>query len=367
MSYRDWIKRRWMKWLEKNCHSIQSIAKLSTWDFVVRDFPPYADAESLLREASAPVACYQDSSDVQKVNNPKVAIIVLNWNGLDDTVECIESLKKLAYADCRVVVVDNGSAGNDVSMLRERFGNYLHLIENNVNCGFAEGNNIGIRYALTSFNPDYILLLNNDTVVDTEMLTELVKAAESDTNIGMVGPKICSYSTSDRAMPTGRTISGPTTEPSIDEINKVRFTEMIEVNLIFGCALLIKPRVIDKIGLLYPGYFAYYEDAEYCIRCRKAGFKLVQVPTAVIWHKGKGTSGKVTGLTHYYMTRNQFLFVARNCSKRRVLCFLLLFLFWSAPLTVAGFVLRNDQKGLKIFCKGAFDGIKFILPKQHRQ
>lgn len=311
-------------------------------------------------------AIHKDSSDVQRVNNPKVAIIVLNCNGLEDTIECVESLKKLAYADYRVVVVDNGSAGNDVSVLRERFGNYLHLIENILNCGFAEGSNIGIRYALASFNPDYILLLNNDTVVDTEMLTELVKAADSDTNIGMVGPDIRSYSSSDRASPKGRTICGPTTEPSIDEVNKERLTEMIEVPVIFGCALLINRRVIDKIGLLYPGYFAYYEDEEYCIRCRKAGFKLVQVPTAVVWHKAMGTSGKVRGLTYYYMTRNEFLFVARNFSKGMVLRFLLHFLFWRAPLTVIGFVLRNDRENFKIFCKGAFDGIKFIIPKQHR-
>ena len=110
---------------------------------------------------------------------PKVSIIVLNWNGLDDTIECLESLRDVTYPNYRVIVVDNGSAGDDVRILRERFEECAHIIANDRNYGFAEGNNIGMRYALDSFDPTYLLLLNNDTVVAPDFLDKLFKVADS--------------------------------------------------------------------------------------------------------------------------------------------------------------------------------------------
>ena len=85
---------------------------------------------------------------------PKVAIIILNWNGLEDTIECLESLKKMSYTNYDVIVVDNGSEGNDVEVLRDKYGEWAHIIENDKNYGYAEGNNIGLKYALKNSNPD---------------------------------------------------------------------------------------------------------------------------------------------------------------------------------------------------------------------
>ena len=115
--------------------------------------------------------------------NPKVSIIILNWNGLDDTVHCLESLEKIIYSNYDVIVVDNGSEGNDAQILREKFKDYIHVIENDKNYGFAEGNNIGIRYALKDSAPDYILLLNSDTEAKNYFVKGNVEFMNADSSV----------------------------------------------------------------------------------------------------------------------------------------------------------------------------------------
>lgn len=120
-----------------------------------------------------------------------VYLIVLNWNGWKDTVECIDSCLKLTYTNFRILIVDNGSTDNSESILRECFPS-VEFIQTGENLGFAGGNNVGIRYALEQ-GAVYVWLLNNDTVVDSKALDELLKVAESDDKIGIVGSKIYYY------------------------------------------------------------------------------------------------------------------------------------------------------------------------------
>ena len=124
---------------------------------------------------------------------PKVSIIILNWNGWKDTIECLESLQRLTYPNYHVIVVDNGSRGNDAEVLQEKFGDYISLIRNDKNYGYTGGNNIGIRHALNNSSPDYFLILNNDVAVAPDFLTEMVKVADNDAAIGIVGPKVYYY------------------------------------------------------------------------------------------------------------------------------------------------------------------------------
>ena len=126
------------------------------------------------------------------MNQPKVSIIILNWNGLQDTIACLESLQKVTYPNCAITVVDNGSKGDDVQILRDRYGNHVHIVANDNNYGFSEGNNIGIRASLHQ-EADYLLLLNNDTVVAPNFLAELVQAAVDHNDTCIVHPKIYDY------------------------------------------------------------------------------------------------------------------------------------------------------------------------------
>ncbi len=293
--------------------------------------------------------------------SPKVSISILNWNGLDDTIECLESLKKITYPNYKVVLVDNGSEGDDAEVLRERFGDYIHLIEKDKNYGFAEGCNIGMRYALSNLNPDYILLLNNDTVVDPDFLTELVKVAESSVRIGIVGSKTCSYDEPNKIQSAGARINWWTGEASLigcAEIDRGQFDDIKDVDWVIGCALLIKQRTIEEIGLLYEGYFAYYEETEWCAKAKKAGYKAIYAPRAQLWHKRSLAARKIDGYRLYYMTRNRFLLMKRNSAKLQFLSFLIWFFFRRLLVTTILFmILRRNVGFMKTFYRGIYDGV----------
>lgn len=297
---------------------------------------------------------------------PKISIIILNWNGLDDTVECLESLKRITYSNYEVVVVDNGSEGNDAEALRERFEDYIHLIENDRNYGFAEGNNIGMRYALQSSNPDYVLLLNNDTVVDPGFLSELVQVAESTPSIGIVGPKICFYHEPNMIQAAGGQISWWTGQESLvgcGQVDRGQFDEMREVDWVIGCALLIKHETIKEIGLLHAGYFAYLEETDWCARCGKAGYRVVYAPEAKLWHKRRLAVGRIDKLRLYYRTRNKFLFMKRNASRLQFVSFFACFFLRDILLTPLLLVRQNDLRLLPTFYKGTCHGIRLMLKR----
>lgn len=252
------------------------------------------------------------------MNHPKVSIITLNWNGLEDTTECLESLKKVTYPNYEVIVVDNGSEGNDAQVLKDKFGDYIQLIQNDKNYGFGEGFNTGIRYVLANSQPKYILIVNNDVVVDSNFLDELVRVAEGDERIGIVGPKIYYYDYEGRkdiiwsaggkirqwALKIHRQIG-----ENDEDLPKYQYAT--SVDWITGAVLMFKSRVTEKVGLLNPWYFVGHEEIEYCLKARKHGFKIVYVPTAKAWHK-VGVSARKLHITYadpssyYYLIKQSF-------------------------------------------------------------
>jgi hypothetical protein len=238
---------------------------------------------------------------VTKISSPKVFIIILNWNGLTDTIECLESLQKITYPNYNVVLVDNASAGNDVAVLGERFGDYLHIIQNDQNYGFAKGNNIGIRYALDK-GADYVLLLNNDTVVDPGFLDELIKVAEADGRIGILCPHMYAYDQPDRLVFTGPAQvdfwrNGPRRHPTFDRRGPVIRTEIAQ-----GAAMLITRKTTETIGLLPEEYFFGVEDLDYSVHASRAGIGIAVITTAKIWHKLSRSGNKLNAalVRHQY-------------------------------------------------------------------
>jgi hypothetical protein len=226
---------------------------------------------------------------------PRTAIIILNWNGVADTVECLESLKKMTYPHYSIIVVDNGSDGDDVRILREKFGDYVHIIANDRNYGFAEGNNIGIRYALSK-GTDYVFLLNNDTTVASDSLDEMVKAGESDARIGILGPKIYFYDKPDIIWGAGGKINwwlGAIRLRGYGEVDVGQWDNLAERDILSGAALLIKSELLEKISLLDSSFFFGFEDFDFCIRARRAGFRVVYVPKAKVWHKAGASRRKL--------------------------------------------------------------------------
>ncbi|MCW3984545.1 MAG: glycosyltransferase family 2 protein [Candidatus Bathyarchaeota archaeon] len=258
---------------------------------------------------------------------PKVAIVILNWNGLADTLACLDSLQKIDYPNYSVVVIDNGSRNNEAKVIKNKYSIFIKLIEEETNLGFTGGCNEGIRWALT-IGAKYVLLLNNDTIVDSGFLTELVKVADSDERVGIAGPKILIYEKPHLIFSTGGQINFKTGLTRLNgkyQIDDGKFDVLKEVDFVAGTALLIKVDLIRKIGLLSDLYFAYYEETEWCVKTKRIGFKIVYVPTARIWHKLDPHKRAESELEMYYMTRNRIIFVRRNSSSFQFLVFSLFF------------------------------------------
>lgn len=223
---------------------------------------------------------------------PLVYIVILNWNGKEHTLACLQSLEKIKYPRYVVVVVDNASSDGSAEYISRNFP-WTKLIPNTINLRYAGGNNIGIDVAIAN-NADYILLLNNDTIVDENFLTELVNKSESDPSIGMAGPKIYYYSHQNVIWFAGGGISwwsGWTYHNGIRKVDKGQFDKLEKVDYLTGCCLLVKREVIEKVGKLDESYFMYGEDVDWCVRASRAGFKLIYVPSSVIWHKVSASSG----------------------------------------------------------------------------
>ncbi len=290
-------------------------------------------------------------------NFPKVAIIILNWNGWQDTIECLESLQRITYPNYQVVVVDNGSTDGSIEKIKawargeipveSKFFEYnpdnkpvqwieyarqtaetggipeeeaklaelpvsrrIILIQAGENLGFAGGNNVGIKYALLR-KYSYLCLLNNDTVVDPKFLDFFVQHIESDRSLGIVGGKIYKYNEIKCLWYAGGHISllgrGPGYVMHHSESNKLS-----SVSFVTGCLMLLRADVLNKVGLLDPYLFFGGEDADLCLRTIKAGFKIDYEPRTIIWHKIAQTYDKYSPSHIYYVYRGKVTFTRKH-------------------------------------------------------
>lgn len=254
---------------------------------------------------------------------PKVSIIIVNWNNFRDTAECLDSLGRATYANREVVVVDNGSDGEDVALLRERFGGVVRLIENGRNEGFAAGCNKGIRDALER-DADYVVLLNNDTLVAPDFLEELVGAVREDGTVGVAGGKVYCEEIPDMIWFAGGAIDywrGSTPIRGSGDTDSGQYDEVVEVDWICGCFMLLSRRLLLEVGLLDERFFFGWEDADISLRAKKKGFRVIFVPAARIWHKTlpPGKQKRLTGPPVYYAMRGYLVFVERHLTKLQLL------------------------------------------------
>lgn len=247
--------------------------------------------------------------------HPKIYIILLNWNGFSDTLECLESLQKINYPNYDVVVVDNHSTSDDVKIIKEKFGDFVkEIIVSEDNLGFSGGNNLGIQYSLND-GADFILLLNNDTTVEPDFLGKLLDVFSRNENVGISAPQINYFDTPKIVWTVGGKVSkirgsgfaySDKNESEIDKNEK-------EVTFASGCCLLIKKEVFEKIGYLDEKFFLYVEDTDFCFRTSKAGYKIIVSPNSKIYHKiGHSVSEDLKQIPLYYTTRNRLFFAKKN-------------------------------------------------------
>jgi len=344
-----------------------------------------------------------------KQEDPRVAIIVLNWNGWENSIECLESIYKIDYPNYDLILVDNASNDDSIEKIRgycsgkikvdsnyvdytdlnkpirvkeidydeikhieleetndSNHEKFLLFIKNNKNYGFAEGNNIAVRFAMEKINPEYILLLNNDTVVDNKFLKELIHVATKSDKIGFIGPKIYYYTPDDISKIVnfaGGYLNKNTFQPHPmggDQLDKGQFETEKKVDYVEGSCLLVKNDLINEIGLLDPEYFTYWEEIDWCIRGQKAGYDSLYAPKAVIWHKGRASDLSANSI--YYMIKNRFLFIKKNAKPLQILSsniYYFGYYFWIILFSVA--LVNKDGNKQRSFLKGTYDGLKILI------
>ena len=252
--------------------------------------------------------------------DPHVTIVILNWNREADTLECLDSLVRMNYPSFSIVVVDNGSTDGSPEAI-ERWGREhlpLTLIRNAENLGFVRGSNQGMRHALST-DTDYVFLLNNDTVVEPDAISLLVATAERSGertgDPGMVGPKIYQYG-KDNVLDCAGTRAIPWLAQGFlighGEVDHGQYDNPGEMPYVTGTALLVKRSVLEKVGLMDEDYFCYFEDFDWGLKAREAGYRLLLEPRAVVHHKGSQTAGFNSPFYVHHMVRSRILFARKH-------------------------------------------------------
>lgn len=244
----------------------------------------------------------------------KVGIIVLNWNGKEDTIKCLKSLQKLTYPDIEIILVDNGSTDGSQEYFKCHFPECT-LIETGENLGYAGGNNVGIIYALK--RPiEYLFILNNDTVVDPGIIEAFMEGFRQYPTAGILGSKIYLMNEPDRFDHFG----GRWNQKRLDFDyvgyhqldDKKTWEEPLVLDYVCGAGIMVHRAVFETIGLFDPRFFLFWEETDFCFRAKRAGFEVISYPKARLWHKVSAsfTGGKAH--TTYFFWRNRLLWIERN-------------------------------------------------------
>ena len=257
---------------------------------------------------------------------PNVYILILSFNRRDDTLATLESIERLNVAGFKLttLVVDNASKDDSVKALRNfkmSNGRFL-LIANKTNLGFSEGNNVGLRRALGQ-GADFVMVLNDDTIVEANLICDLLAVFKKYPKAGILAPKIYfakgyEYRSRYKKEDLGKAIwyaGGDIdwknvygTNHGVDAVDKGQFDKISETDFATGCCLFVRREVLKEIGLFDKRYFAYIEDADLSQRTKRAGWRVLYAPRARLWHKVSQSSGIGSELNDYYITRNRMIF-----------------------------------------------------------
>lgn len=245
--------------------------------------------------------------------NPLIYVIILNYNGYEDTRKCVESVLKSTYSNLKVLIVDNASTDHSEEKLRSDFSECI-VLQTGSNLGYAGGNNAGIKYALDN-KAEVICILNNDTIVANDMIETLADYLFRYPG-SIVGPSTLFWNT-DIIHSAGVNIDFWRGHSKIfhyeEKVEKIE-DNLIPCDYLEGTCLMFQTKDIDTIGLLPEIYFMYFEETEWCYRAKKKGIDIICIPKAKLWHKGSASSNKISGMKQRLEDRNRIIFEQRNAN-----------------------------------------------------
>lgn len=242
------------------------------------------------------------------MNKSNIVVIIVNFNGLEDTIECIYSIKKSSVT-VDIFVVDNYSSNDEACILKEKFDDII-TFRSYKNLGFSGGNNIGIKWAIDK-GYEYVLLLNNDTIIDAEMIENLLKVSDENT---VAVPCMYYFNTPEMIWYGGGDVNRKT-GAVIHYFENTRQVLLKRKKCTFatGCCLMLHKKILNTVGLLDDSYFMYFEDVDYSIRVIQNDFNIVMEPRAKLWHKiGMSSGGEYSPLSIYYSTRNRLYNIRKH-------------------------------------------------------
>ena len=294
------------------------------------------DSETTLREAAGDETA------------PLVTMVVLTWENYEDTAECLQSLRSVDYPNYRVIVVDNGSADGSRERLVEEFG-WCTFVLNDENRGFAGGNNPGIERAL-SMGAEYVLLMNNDTVVPSDFLTPLVETIETQEDVAAVGSVQYQYE-SDKILYAGSRFF-PYLGGRVSPLQTVQDDEPYEVSYCPSSLLLVENEFIRENDILHEGYFLGMEDVDLAVQARQNGKRVMIDPDSTIQHK-EGLTRDRSSFMMYHWMRNRLEFATQRLPMYQRIVFYLAF-----ALTIVQFSLVWLYRGQKDLLRSAYLGVR---------
>lgn len=242
--------------------------------------------------------------------NPKVSILIVNWNGLEHLPICLDSLAAQTFRDFEVILVDNGSKDGSLEFVEKNYP-WVRLVPLPENTGFATGNNRGLEHA----RGDYLVTLNNDTRVEPDWLETLVAVADAHPRVGMVASRICAFSDPDIIDSIGMTICRDGMargQYRNKRWSALHLGEVEEILIPSACAALYKRAMLAETGFLDDDFFAYAEDVDLGLRGRLAGWDAVAAIRAVVHHKYSQTSGSLSPFKVYLVERNHYWVALKN-------------------------------------------------------
>ncbi len=243
---------------------------------------------------------------------PLVISVILNTNRRDDTLACLESIKAQSYRNHKVLVLDNASSDSSVEAICAHFPD-VEILELKHNHGYAGNNNVGIRAALER-GADWVFVLNEDTILDQDCIAQLIASSEQDHSAGIVGPMVYHYDEPTVIQSAGGKLDRYWEARHIgqNESDQQQFPNTRYVDWVSGCAILVRRAVIEQVGMLDERFFYYWEETEWCIRTKRAGWHIVHVPQAKLWHKGVQRDYQPKPSVAYYNTRNKLLMMKKH-------------------------------------------------------
>lgn len=243
-----------------------------------------------------------------------ISIILVNYNGAMDTIECIRSIRRSSGIEYRIIVVDNASTDDSVVKLNEENNNTFELLIAKENRGFSSGNNIGINRAL-ELGTDYILLLNNDTLIESDTIQKLVDGLRNYKDCGITVGKILFENDRNKIWYAGGEFNCKTARAwhwHCTEQDDLTPETDTKVTFATGCCMCIPVEVINKVGLMDESFFLYHEDVDYCLRVSRAGYQIMYIPDARIYHKVSSSTGGNSKMAQYYKTRNNGILIEKH-------------------------------------------------------